>query len=96
MVPVPEFTYVPLRVAWEQFGAGTCALTAEVVRNTARIAPSVAKPVALRLAFFIPISFDFSDPKTFVILDSSCSYSANGRQRGSPVLIFFMVGSPPA
>src|ERR1035437_1315122 len=50
MAPVPEFTYVPLRVAWEHCGGGTCDLTAEVVRNTVTIAPSVAKPFAVRLS----------------------------------------------
>jgi hypothetical protein len=96
MVPVPVFTYVPLRVAWEQFSGGACAITAEVVRNTVRIAPSVAIPGAVRLAWFIPISFALWNPETFVILSSSCLYSGNGGGKGSPVLIFFMVGSPPA
>jgi hypothetical protein len=73
MVPLPDITYVPLRVAWEQFGGGACALAAEVVINRVRTAPSVAKPGAVRLAFLIPVSFAFWNPESFVILSSSCS-----------------------
>src|ERR1035437_243149 len=83
MAPVPEFTYVPLRVAWEHCGGGTCDLTAEVVRNTVTIAPSVAKPFAVRLAFFIPISIALWDPKSFVmIVVPPAPYPGTGGKEG--------------
>jgi len=48
--PVPEFTYVPLRVAWEHCGGGACARTAAVAKNKLRIAPE-----SFVMLFLLPI-----------------------------------------
>jgi hypothetical protein len=86
MVPVPEFIYVPLRVAREQLGDGPCALKPGVVSNTPRIAPIAARRGAVLLAFVMLISFVILGSS----LGSTCLYSGKGRGKGSPVRGFFL------
>src|SRR3954452_9663719 len=84
MLPVPVFTYVPLRVAWEQTGGAVCALAVEVVCNRVRIAPSAAKPEAVRLV---------CSPKEMVISSSSYPDSGNEQRKVSLARKYFVVGS---